>query len=64
MTKRQEGREDSPLTAIEEGRGYRPQNKIQKKEKSNLGGIKLKIYPLRSRFPSKTESLFCHHQMD
>ena len=50
QTKRQEGRGDSPLTIIEEGRGYRPQ-----KDKDDLGGNKLKSYPLRSRFPPKTE---------
>ena len=51
LTKRQERRGDSPLTTIEERRRYRPQ-----KDKGNLGGNKLKSYPLRSRFPSKTES--------
>ena len=45
QAKRQEGRGNNPLTIIEEGRGYSPQ-----KDKGNL-----KSYPLRSRFPPKTE---------
>ena len=65
QTKRQEGRGYSALTKIEQGRRYRPQ-----KDKDNRGGNKLKSYPLRSRFPSKTESwkrliaVLCHHQLD
>ena len=51
MTKRQEGRRNSPLTTTEEGRGYRSQ-----KDKGNPGGNKLKNYLLRSKFPSKRES--------
>ena len=51
LTKRQEGRGYTPLTTIKEGRRYRSQ-----KDKGNLGGNKLKIYPLRSKFLSKTES--------
>ena len=51
LTEREEGRGNSSLTTIEEGIGYRSQ-----KDKGNRGENKLKSYPLRSKFPSKTES--------
>ena len=41
---------------MEKGREYRPQKKAPEKEKGDLGENKLKSHPLRSRFPSKTES--------
>ena len=50
LTKKQERKGNVPLTTIEEGRGYRLQ-----KVKGNLGGNKLKSYPLRSRLSSMTE---------
>ena len=50
LTEREEGRGNSSLTTIEEGIGYRSQ-----KDKGNRGENKLKSYPLRSKFPSKTE---------
>ena len=63
LTRRQEGRGYSPLTERQKGRGNSPQTTTKErreyrsqKDKGNLGGIKLKSYPFRSKFPSKIES--------
>ena len=66
----EQGKEYRHQATMEKGREYRPQKKAPEKEKGDLGEKKLKSHPLRSRFPSKTESwkkeiaVFFYHQSD